>query len=80
MPLTPEESAKFQSLGYIDDNNLLIFDTLHDMQVRATRVFEKRELFGTYSQSLKDFEWMTFGTFGERVDRTRGVLKDLGTL
>jgi hypothetical protein len=76
--LSPEQKTKFQEEGILDEQGLVNFDTLHNMQVRGCQVFAPRKLFGTYSASSKQFEWMTFGEFGALVDRCRAMLKDVG--
>ena len=65
--------------GIIDDNEVTVFDTLHEMQKNSCEVYAKNNLFGTYTEASKSFEWMTFGEFAEKVDQCRSVLKDLGT-
>jgi hypothetical protein len=77
-PLTEEELA-FQAKGYLDERGLTVFDTLHEMQVRSCKVFAPKDLFGTYSDESKKFEWMTFQDYEQAVDKCRAVLKDLGT-
>lgn len=74
---TDREKA-FQAAGILDENRLLNFDTLHEMQVRACEVFEPKRLFGTFSEESNKFEFMTFGEFGQQVDHVRALLKDLG--
>lgn len=57
----------------------------------ATIAFKDNPLFGTYKEpemkenvvedqvKLKgNFEWMTYGEYGEKVARCRTVLKDIG--
>lgn len=78
LSLSAEKEAAFQQEGILDERGLLNFDTLHEMQVRACQVFEPKELFGTYSEESKQFEFMTYGEYGQRVDRCRAMLKDLG--
>mmetsp|Transcript_8135 Transcript_8135/g.17463 ORF Transcript_8135/g.17463 Transcript_8135/m.17463 type:complete len:684 (-) Transcript_8135:57-2108(-) len=75
----------------VDSDGLLQFKTLHEMNRNATIAFRDNELFGTYrappqeENFVKDqeekpgkFEWMSYGEYGELVDRCRTVLKDLG--
>jgi long-chain acyl-CoA synthetase len=70
--------TQFREQGIVDDDNLIQFDTLHEMQTRSCLVYEKRELFGTYSAKSNQFEWMTFKEYGDKVDQCRAMLKDLG--
>lgn len=78
----------------MDSNGLLEFSTLHEMNHRASIAFRDNPLFGTYRPPpveaenvvVKDreeakkgeFEWMTYGEYGEMVDRCRTVLRDIG--
>ena len=70
--------SQFQEQGIVDSDNLIKFDTLHEMQTRSCLVYEKRELFGTFSNKSNQFEWMTFKEYGDKVDQCRAMLKDLG--
>jgi len=58
--------------------NYLPFDTLHALNSNAVKKYESNPLFGTFRNDK--FEWMTYGEFGRRVDRCRGLLWDLGEL
>lgn len=75
----------------LDSDGLLQFTTLHEMNHLASIAFKNNPLFGTYKAPLveenvvkdqKDaqgsFEWMTYGEYGEMVNKCRTVLKDLG--
>jgi len=75
----------------LDSDGLLQFTTLHEMNHLASIAFKDNPLFGTYKAPLveenvvkdqKDaqgsFEWMTYGEYGEMVNKCRTVLKDLG--
>lgn len=73
-----EDVQDWKDSGIVCERNLITFKTLHDIQVNSCEVFENNRLFGTYSEASKDFEWMTFGEFGDKVDQCRAVLKDLG--
>ena len=77
----------------LDSDGLLQFTTLHEMNHLASIAFKDNPLFGTYRAPLveenvvkdqKDaqgsFEWMTYGEYGEMVNKCRTVLKDLGEL
>jgi hypothetical protein len=58
----------------------------------ASIAFKDNPLFGTYkaekmeenvvtdpAKEKGEFEWMTYGDYGEKVARCRTVLKDIGT-
>lgn len=78
----------------LDDQNLLQFDTLHELQHHACVAFADNPLFGTYvesrineninsneknsSSSSPSFSYLTYREFGEKVKHCRAVLKDLG--
>jgi hypothetical protein len=75
----------------LDSDGLLQFTTLHEMNNLASIAFKDNPLFGTYKAPLveenvvkdqKDaqgsFEWMTYGEYGQMVNKCRTVLKDLG--
>ena len=78
--LTTESSSKqrFQEEGILDQDGLVQFDTLYEMQSRACAVFENNQLFGTFSESSESFDYMTYGEYGRKVNQCRMVLKDLG--
>lgn len=81
-PLTREDVT--------DDHGLLQFKTLHEMNHYASVAFRDNPLFGTYKAPQVDenvveqkegtgtFEWMTYGEYGDVVERCRTVLKDIG--
>lgn len=77
-PLSTDRLQSFQELGYVDDNGLTTFDTLHEMQVRSCAVYADNDLFGTYNPASEQFEYETFAKYGQLVDQCRAVLKDLG--
>lgn len=66
-------------MGFVDEDGLTVFETLHDMQVRSCKVFSDRELFGTYSEESNKFEWMTYAQYAEKVDTCRAFLQSVGT-
>lgn len=73
------ELKKWQELGYVDEKGLTVFDTLHEMQVRACQTYAANPIFGTYVEKENpEFEWMTFKDYEEKVDKCRAVLKDIG--
>lgn len=45
---------------HLDERGLVQFDTLHNMVVRSCDTFAEKNLFATYSEASKKFEWMTF--------------------
>mmetsp|Transcript_14845 Transcript_14845/g.23049 ORF Transcript_14845/g.23049 Transcript_14845/m.23049 type:complete len:675 (-) Transcript_14845:2262-4286(-) len=78
-------SASFSSIAstadaesLVDERNLLRFDTLATLQKNACQVFAENELFGTYSEETKQFEWIDYAEFDKRVGKVRSVLIDLG--
>ena len=75
---TSDQVEQFRNEGYLDENGLTIFNTLHEMQLSSCHVYAPNPLFGTYNPESKDFEYMTYGEFGNRVNRCRSMLKDLG--
>ena len=48
------------------------------MQINSCKVYADKQLFGTYSEESKKFEWMTFQDYADRVDQCRSMLQDLG--
>jgi len=66
----------------LDENNLLSFETLHELQKHATDAYGPNHLFGTYeaepSGEKGAFRWMTYKEWGDTVDTCRAMLKDLG--
>jgi len=75
----------------LDSDGLLQFKTLHEMNHYASIAFKDNPLFGTYkaekveenvvtdpSKKKGEFDWMTYGEYGEKVARCRTVLKDIG--
>lgn len=75
---TAADIAAWTERGVIDDRQLVQFQTLHEMQVNSCEVYARNELFGTYVEADKKFQWMTFAQFAHNVDQVRAVLKDLG--
>lgn len=66
--------------GIFCEDNLLKFNTLHELQKRSSIAFAENPIFGTYTDVDGDprFEYMNYREFGEKVDQCRTVLKDLG--
>jgi len=88
---TTSNSTTLTREDVMDSQGLLQFKTLHEMNHYASIAFRENPLFGTYrapvveENVVKDqkegkgsFEWMTYGEYGEMVDRCRTVLKDIG--
>lgn len=70
-----------QERGILGDDDLLKFNTLHELQDHASVAFDKNSLFGTYVEKKENkgqYEWMTYGEFGDKVNLCRSVLNDLG--
>jgi hypothetical protein len=70
--------ADFQAQGLVDGHGLTMFNTLHELQLTACKVYPNNELFGTFSEKSGHFEYLTYRDFGEKVDECRAVLKHLG--
>ena len=76
-------SSSLQERGLMDDNNLLQFATLHELQRNASEAFASNPLFGTYEaadveneDAGGEFKWMTYEEWGKKVDACRTVLKN----
>ena len=92
--LSTEASSSSSSLtreDVTDSDGLLQFKTLYEMNHYASIAFKDNPLFGTYKAPVTEenivkdqkevqgeFEWMTYGEYGELVGRCRTVLKDIG--
>jgi hypothetical protein len=76
--ISAEREIEFQELGYLDEQKLTLFDTLHEMQVRSCEIYAENDLFGSYDAKDDCFKYITYSEFGEKVNRCRAVLKDLG--
>lgn len=68
----------FREKGIVDERNLTVFETLHEMQVRSCQVYAPKKLFGTFSDDTKQFEWMTYEEYAAKVDQCRSMLHDIG--
>jgi hypothetical protein len=84
-------SSNLTKEDVVDSDGLLQFTTLHEMNHFASIAFKDNPLFGTYKAEkveenvVKDpakekgeFEWMTYGDYGEKIARCRTVLKGIG--
>jgi len=85
------EGKQLTRQDVLDSDGLLQFKTLHEMNYYASIAFKENPLFGTYkapevednvvkdpSGALGTFEWMSYGEYGEMVEKCRAVLKDIG--
>lgn len=68
-----------QAQGFVDEKGWTKFETLHELRLSAVATFSDRHLFGTYSSKDETYDWMTYNDFGALVEKTRTVLKDIGT-
>jgi len=88
MPFSSQahEGDQVSKHKFLDEKNLLTFNTIHELQAHASAVFADNPLFGTYTEHEKDgggdgkaeFEWMSYKEYDEKVTLCRSVLKDLG--
>lgn len=62
----------------MDSNDLLQFNTLHELQKNSSEAFGSNPLFGTHNGKEEggEFEWTTYEEWGRKVDACRTVLKD----
>ena len=75
---TAARDQPFIESGWLDERGLTQFDTLHELQTRSCAVFETNTLYGTYQHDKGEFDYETYGDFGNQVDKARQVLKHLG--
>jgi len=75
--LSPRDQ-KYYERGWMDEIGSVLFNTLHEDQVRACEIFAENQCLGTYSEETKKFEYITYAELGQLVDRTRDALKHLG--
>jgi len=76
--ITTDQEKHFQRLGVLDDHGLTVFETLHELQVNSSLVFKENELFGTYEEESKSYQYITYEEYDKRVSQCRFLLKDLG--
>jgi len=76
--ITTHQEEQFQGLGILDDQGLVTFNTLHELQLHSSQVFKENELFGTYEEESKSFRYMTYDEYNQKVNRCRVLLQDLG--
>jgi len=48
------------------------------MQVNSCKLFSQNELFGTYDEESKNFRFMTYDDYDQKVSQCRTLLKELG--
>jgi len=64
-----------------NESRSIEFSTLHhELHSVARTAFAKNDLFGTYNPKIQDFEYMSYGDFGNEVDRFLAMLRNLGEL
>jgi len=78
-------TSAITSQASLDNNNMIQFDTLHELQKNACIAYSNSDLFGTYTlpeittgKEKGEFQWMTYKDFDDNVNKCRTVLKDLG--
>jgi hypothetical protein len=76
--ITSDQEKHFQGAGILDDQGMVIFNTLHELQVNSTMVYRDNELFGTYDKESKSYLFMTYAEYSQKVNQCRALLKDLG--
>jgi long-chain acyl-CoA synthetase len=76
--VSTDQEKHFQELGVLDDQGLTTFNTLHELQVNSSLVFKDQELFGTYVEESKSYDYITYDEYSQRVNKCRVLLKDLG--
>ena len=76
--ITTDQEKHFQELGVLDDQGLTTFNTLHELQVNSSLVFKENELFGTYEEQSKSYNYITYDEYNKKVNQCRVLLKELG--
>jgi hypothetical protein len=76
--ITSDQEKHFQGAGILDDQGMVIFNTLHELQVNSTMVYPDNELFGTFDKESKSYLFMTYAEYNQKVNQCRALLKDLG--
>jgi len=78
-----QSDLSLQERGIYDENNLLKFKTLHELQTNASIAFADNPLFGKYVKNEGEdakFEYMSYSEYGDSVDTCRALLTNLGKL
>ena len=76
--ITTDQEKHFQELGVLDAEGLTTFSTLHELQANSALIFKENELFGTYTEESKSFNYITYDEYNQRVNRCRTLLKESG--
>ena len=76
--ITTDQEKHFQELGVLDEEGLTRFNTLHELQVNSALVFKDNELFGTYAEESKSYNYITYDEYDQRVSKCRSLLKESG--
>ena len=76
--ITTDQEKHFQELGILDEEGLTRFNTLHELQVNSALVFKDNELFGTYAEESKSYNYITYDEYNQRVNKCRTLLKESG--
>jgi len=76
--ITTDQKKDFQRAGIIDDHGMVVFDTLHELQVHSSILYSDNELFGTFDNETKSYLYMTYAEYRTKVNQCRALLKDLG--
>jgi len=73
-------TSTLQNEGILDSQDLLKFNTLHELCNNSAHAFATNDLFGTHKvvNNESDFGWMTYAEFHKEVAKCRGVLTNLG--
>ena len=77
--LTTGEEKEFRGRGILDDEGMVTFETLHELQVRSSLVYSDNEIFGTFDPETGKYDWITYAEYSQRVNQCRTLLKDIGT-
>jgi hypothetical protein len=72
------EHQQWIEQGIMDEDGLVNFDTLHNMQTRACTAYSQRNLFATYSTEAKQFQWMTYAECKLLTRRKENAATNLG--
>lgn len=76
--ITNDQEKNFQRAGIIDDQGMVVFDTLHELQVHSSILYSDNDLFGTFDDKTKSYHYMTYAEYRTKVNQCRTLLKDLG--
>jgi long-chain acyl-CoA synthetase len=76
--ITTDQEKLFQGKGYLDQDCMVAFQTLHELQYRSCQVFADNEIFGTFDPATTSYNFMTYEEYNQKVNRCRSLLKDFG--